>query len=315
MKCAAFKWLSVWIVGIGCSLAPTLLAAGDCKCPHNPGPGGGVQCAKDQIATCDPSSGECNCTCDSVERGKSKEEYEALILSRTLHTTVSPADLGSPEYHKLESSFRKGEDEDNGTFYFEKQAGSNRTARVKVGVPEWLASVLAGKGAVVNGPGASLQNCPNGICIGGDNSGTATVNNFGPLPLPTPNVKICASYSDAVQGQDHVTTVTFTTDVQITRPWFAVFFDAPVLDGSAIVTNAGFSGFSHGRAEKMPNPERSFWIRLDSINMGTNTWNPGDGPIKLTVPSKNRVQLVNVLGGAGENPDVPFPENLNFKCE
>jgi hypothetical protein len=180
MKCAAFKCLSVWIVGIGCSLTPTLLAAGDCKCPHNPGPGGGVQCAKDQIATCDPSSGECNCTCDSVERGKSKEEYEALILSRTLHTTVSAADLSSPQYHKLVSSFRKGEDEDQGTFYFEKETGSDRKARVKVGVPEWLESVLAGKGAVLNGPGASLQNCPNGICIGGDNSGTATVYNFTP---------------------------------------------------------------------------------------------------------------------------------------
>src|SRR5260370_13536452 len=27
-----------------------------------------------------------------------------------------------------------------------------------------------------------IQNCPNGVCIGGDNSGTATVNNFGPPP-------------------------------------------------------------------------------------------------------------------------------------
>ena len=154
------------------------LQAAVCRCPKSPGPGGGVQCAKDQIATCDPSSGECNCTCDSVERGKSKEEYEALIFSRTLHTTVNPADLISPQYHKLVSSFRKGEHEDKGTFYFEKQAGSNHTARVKVGVPEWLADILAGKG-MLNGPGASLQNCPNGICIGGNNDGAATVNNFG----------------------------------------------------------------------------------------------------------------------------------------
>jgi hypothetical protein len=32
-------------------------------------------------------------------------------------------------------------------------------------------------------PPQPSQSCPNGICIAGDNSGTATVNNFGPPPI------------------------------------------------------------------------------------------------------------------------------------
>jgi hypothetical protein len=177
MKFAAFKCLILCIVGIGCDFGPMLFAT-SCKCPRNPGPGGGVQCAKDQIATCDPSSGECNCTCDSVERGKSKEEYEAQIFSRTLHTTVNPADLSSPKFHKLVSSFRKHDGEDKSTFSFEKGVEDGSPTRVRVAVPDWLDSVLAGKDPVSIGPGASFQKCPNGICIGGDNRGTATVNNY-----------------------------------------------------------------------------------------------------------------------------------------
>jgi hypothetical protein len=188
MKFTAFRWFSICVVGVAWYFASVPLEAAVCRCPKSPGPGGGVQCANDQIATCDPSSGECNCTCDAVERGKSKEEYEALIFSRALHTTINSADLSSPQYHKLVSSFRKGKDQDEGTFYFEKEGGPGRAARVKIGVPEWLADILAGNG-MLNGPGASLQNCPNGICIGGNNSGTATVNNFGVRWRLTPDEK------------------------------------------------------------------------------------------------------------------------------
>jgi hypothetical protein len=179
MKFAAFRGIAVCIVWISCNIAPMLFAGESCKCPKNPGPGGGVQCAKDQIATCDPSSGECNCTCDSVQRGKSKEEYEALILSKVLKTEVDTGDLSSPQYDRFLSSFRKGGNK--GTFNFDKSViGNGQAARVQVGVPEWLESVISGKGGVSIGPGATLQDCPNGICIGGENSGTATVNNFAP---------------------------------------------------------------------------------------------------------------------------------------
>jgi hypothetical protein len=179
MRFAAFSRIAACIVGISCSFAPMTSPAQSCKCPKNPGPGGGVQCAKDQIATCDPSSGECNCTCDSVQAGKTKADYQAQIFSKVLHTKVDPDELSSPQYGKFVSSFRKSNG-DKGTFSFDKEAGAGRGRQVTVGVPEWLEEVLGGKGGVSIGPGASLQNCPNGICIGGENSGTATVNNFAP---------------------------------------------------------------------------------------------------------------------------------------
>ncbi len=183
MKSVAFSKAAACIVGIICSLAPGTSTAQSCKCPRNPGPGGGVQCSKDQIATCDPSSGECNCTCDSVQPGKTKADYEAQIFSKVLHTKVDPSDLSTGQYSVPVSSFRKSL-EGKDTFSFDKEEGpagrQERKGQIKVGVPEWLEEVLNNKGGVSLGPGASLQNCPNGICIGGENSGTATVNNYAP---------------------------------------------------------------------------------------------------------------------------------------
>jgi hypothetical protein len=180
MRFAAFSRIAACIVGISCSFAPMTSGASNCKCPKNPGPGGGVQCAKDQVATCDPSSGECNCTCDSVQAGKTKAEYEAQILSTVLHAKIDPSELSSDQYRVPVSSFRKSY-EANGTFTFDKEenpAGRSRNrGQVTVGVPEWLEKVLGRKGGVSIGPGASLQNCPNGMCIGGENRGPATVNN------------------------------------------------------------------------------------------------------------------------------------------
>lgn len=176
MKLIALHRAFAWAVAI--SLLPTVLVAQSCKCPKNPGPGGGVHCASNQIATCDPTSGECNCTCDSAEQGKTKEEYEAQIFSKVLHTEVNPNKLSDPQYKKFVSSFRKSDGE--GTFKFDKEGSPKGSRQVEVGVPGWLEDVLRSKGGTSLGPGASLQNCPNGICIGGENSGTATVNNFAP---------------------------------------------------------------------------------------------------------------------------------------
>jgi hypothetical protein len=183
MRSAAFSRIAACIVVIGCSLVSITSVAQSCKCPRNPGPGGGVQCSKDQIAICDPSLGECNCTCDSVQPGKTKADYEAQIFSKVLNTKIDPADLSSPQNRTFVSSFRKSR-EAKGTFNFDKEEGpagrQQSQERVKVGVPEWLEEVLSSKGGVSVGPGASLQNCPNGICIGGENRGTATVNNYAP---------------------------------------------------------------------------------------------------------------------------------------
>lgn len=175
MKFAVSRNVTVFVAGIVFIFAPVLFGEESCKCPRSPGPGGGVQCAKNQVATCDPSSGECNCTCDSIEGGKSKDYYEALILSKTLHTAVEPTELSAPQYRKVMSSFRRGDEK--GTFRLDK-GGTGRSTEVNVGVPDWLDDVLVGKGGVSFGPGAGLQNCPNGICITGNNNGSATVNNL-----------------------------------------------------------------------------------------------------------------------------------------
>lgn len=159
-------------------------------------------------------------------------------------------------------------------------------------------------------PPSVSQNCPNGVCIGGDNKGTATVINNGPPPLPTPTVKVCASY-DSVKPQ---ATILVTTNGQVPRPFFAFFFDGPVLDGSAELNSGSSFGYTHGRAERMPNPERSFVIRISTINFATTTWFPSDGAIKVTVPSETPVHLVRVLAGAGDDPDAVFQENIVMAC-
>ena len=178
MKFVATRAVAAFTLGIVCSLTSMLFAGESCKCPKDPGPGGGVKCAKNQLATCDPSSGECNCTCDSVESGKSKEYYQALIFSKALNTTIEPSDLSLPRYSKLLSSFRKADNK--GTFVFQKNVGTDHPSDVRVGVPDWLENVLVGKGGTAIGPGASFQNCPNGICNAGDNNGSQTVNIFAP---------------------------------------------------------------------------------------------------------------------------------------
>jgi hypothetical protein len=160
-------------------------------------------------------------------------------------------------------------------------------------------------------PPPPFQNCPNGVCIGGDNTGTATVINNGPPPPPTPTVKVCVSYD----GVTNRTTISLNTDVQIARPWFAFFFDGPVLDGSAELNDGrGVFGYQHGRAEKLPFPERSFLFRLESIDFGPATWFPSNGTIKITIPATAPVRLIRTLAGAGDDPDALFPENLIFGC-
>ena len=103
--------------------------------------------------------------------------------------------------------------------------------------------------------------------------------------------------------------------MQITRPWFFFFFDGPVESGSVSMDGAAYGCNCPMRAEKMPNPERSFGFRTTSINFGTNVWFPKDGAIKATVPSKDPVNLVRVLSGGGDNPDVGLPENLLYTCD
>jgi hypothetical protein len=182
MRFDAFNRIAPFIVVISFVLTPTMSESQSCKCPKRPsGPGGGVQCAKDQIATCDASSGECNCTCDSVLAGKTKAEYEAQIFSKVLHTEVNPAELSSPRYHIPVESFRKSAQyKGEFTFDVKEQPLGNHLERghVRVGVPEYVEKVLEGGGGTSFGPGASLQSCPSGICNSGDNKGSETLSTF-----------------------------------------------------------------------------------------------------------------------------------------
>jgi hypothetical protein len=163
-------------------------------------------------------------------------------------------------------------------------------------------------GSITQGSGSALSiNQQGGITAG-------TINNFGTPLLPTATVTICATYPDAVAGEEFQSVVTFTTSSQLPRPWFALFFDGPVSDGN-VGRVRGSYGYTHQRAEKLPNPENSFVFRTIAMELGgTSSWFPSDGPIRATVPSKSRVKLIKVLAGGGDDPDVALNVNLVFSC-
>jgi hypothetical protein len=163
-------------------------------------------------------------------------------------------------------------------------------------------------GSITQGPGSAVSiNQQGGITAG-------TVNNFGTPVLPTATVTVCATYPDVVAGEDFQSVVTFTTSSQLPRPWFALFFDGPVLEGN-VGRVRGSYGYTHGRAEKLPNPENSFIFRTTGMELGgTSSWFPSDGPIRATVPSKGRVKLIKVMAGGGDDPNVALNVNLVFSC-
>jgi hypothetical protein len=170
---------------------------------------------------------------------------------------------------------------------------------------------------ITNPPPPAIVNAPGGIPIL-DNKGiinNPTVNNFGPPPLPTPTIKICMTHPPAPEGRLYSTVLTLKTDVQITRPWFFFFFDGPVENGSVDMVTGSYGCNCPVRAEKMPNPERSFGFRTISINFGTNVWFPSDSAIRATIPSKQPVNLIKILSGGGDNPDIPLPENIKYECD
>jgi hypothetical protein len=77
-------------------------------------------------------------------------------------------------------------------------------------------------------PPAVTQTCPNGICIGGENSGNPTVNNFG---SPPPNF----SYSEASQRSpsgcsdlEQMTTIHIKTDRPVPGAMVGVVMSGPI---------------------------------------------------------------------------------------
>jgi hypothetical protein len=127
--------------------------------------------------------------------------------------------------------------------------------------------------------------------------------------VPTPTVTVCAPPS-VPDDQKFTTTLKLKTDGKIVQPYYAFSFDGPVTDGSAAMDGHSF-GATNGRADKLPNPERSYVFRVTSIDFGTNIWTPGE-EIEVTVPSDQPIRLVNLLYGAGGDP---LAENLVYKCD
>ena len=140
MRSVATRLRGAWFLSVFFGVAPALIWAQECRCPERPkGPGGGVRCTKDQIATCDPSKGECNCSCDSAPRGKKKEEYLSVIFSRGLGTEVTPSELSEPKYQDLMASFLRSENKGN---YSLTKIVEGKQIQVNVSLPEWLVSAL-----------------------------------------------------------------------------------------------------------------------------------------------------------------------------
>jgi hypothetical protein len=137
MKFPVTRSISLLVATIFSSAA-LLLAAEKCNCPEPPG--GGVKCTKGQIATCDPSKGVCDCTCDDAPKGKSRDEYLSIIFSRALDGKVKPTDLGKPEFQDLSKKFV--DSETNGTFFILRKTDEGKTVRVTIGVPDWLVGQL-----------------------------------------------------------------------------------------------------------------------------------------------------------------------------
>jgi hypothetical protein len=128
---------------------------------------------------------------------------------------------------------------------------------------------------------------PNGIAISGGVVNNPTVNNFGPPPPPKPTVTICISRPPATDAS-HTVVMTFKTDVAITEPYYVLYFDGPVGDGTAD-SPSGAYGFLKSRAKD--SLESSFAFKLTSINFGAGRWLPSQ-EIKVTVPSKNSVRFI-----------------------
>jgi len=276
MKSAAFKRIAICAVGVSLNLGTTLSRASSCKCPKPPG--GGVQCTDNQIAKCDPRYGECNCSCVSVTREKTPAEYEALILSSVFGTEVKPAEI-SDEYRGLGFRQNKPQSNDKGEITFSLDfskaphlhfgdSGNLKDAlrlqeasKVKLGLPGWLGDLLIAKGGVSVGPGASLQNCPNGSCAAGDNSsavgaitqgaGSAlSVNQQGGITAGTvnlgethPDPHFNWTQEDSTptsdEGVNPVTEVFITVDGMMYNAAFGAFCDRPCRAIDIIAVTSG----------------------------------------------------------------------------
>ena len=83
-------------------------------------------------------------------------------------------------------------------------------------------------------PTPTAQNCPNGICIGGDNSGNPTVYNYGPseprVSVSTEEVPLGSGERGGPAATNKLK-LTIGTDNLLQFPAFILTFDKPFLQG------------------------------------------------------------------------------------
>jgi hypothetical protein len=133
--------------------------------------------------------------------------------------------------------------------------------------------------------------------------------NNAPQPPPPPGVSICIS--DNSNDDGHTLQLAFNTDTAIVEPWFALYFDRPIMkEQSNVVFSDGSGAFGFMSATTKDQPDASYIFRLTSVNFGLGRWVP-TREIRAVVRSKAQVRLTRVITGSGEDN---FPEKLSFPC-
>jgi hypothetical protein len=69
-------------------------------------------------------------------------------------------------------------------------------------------------------------------------------------------------------------------------------------------------GATQQRADKLPNPDNTFLFRVTAIDFGSDTWRK-DETIKVKVPSKTPMRLVQIMSGSEDNSLV---ESFTIGC-
>lgn len=176
---------------------------------------------------------------------------------------------------------------------------------------------IAGNGNVTgNNNKSNVQvTAPNGIAIGGDNNGTATVTNYNgifPPPNVVPTISICVSRSQAENNNQVI--LKMKTDTPISEPAWWFLFDGPVIDAVADADPKPF-GYAHAHPPQNQRPydwQNAVGITVTSIGglFSQQPWRP-EMPITVTVTSKG---FVNLLEIHGRSLNQPIDERLLYQC-
>jgi hypothetical protein len=121
-------------------------------------------------------------------------------------------------------------------------------------------------------------------------------------------VAICISQLPPENGK-HRMQLIFNTSESVMEPWYALYFDRPVLDGFvSFADGTGAFAYTHDRTRDQP--ANSFLFRVSNVDFGPPRWKPGRA-LRALIPSETKVHLTKILTGSGE---LPFLERLEFPC-